>query len=306
MSGQVNTKFIANPSFGIQNVGKQTLTLGFMPCVRAAANNDDKYVGFNDISIPFMKAAFVSLLMTTNVIPDATLGMYPTAKKISLAPAMKLKVGQKVGDTTTRTDIDWPALGVLFDFLEQNPIHVTKLNVRASSIALLPSTMEVLTPNIFNGQYDRQVVNIVADTNMYQNQSNIVTLDCDFYITRSSVLRVDSSHSQLVTSQSPYSLDMDFTFDKYLSLEKALVENYELLTTQAGMAAAISEEVAAVNAKTNDVAGLQTMQVVARGPAVKVWTPVFGTPASRQPQTTKGYVSALVSVQPRYTRGENI
>lgn len=287
MNTQVNTKFIANPSFGIQSVGKQTLSLSWQARKYVTVDADpdavppvdevSHWIGFNDVCFSFAKY----IQLTGGLGVGKTI--FPFPKAISLVPEIQLHVSNEKSDRPI--ELTYSAIEVFCDFIEKNPIHVTKLNVRASDISILPSSLEILTPNIFAGQFDRQIVNIVADTNMYQNQSNIVTLNCDFYIARNSVLRVDTAFNIKNDGKNEPSLVMDMSFDKYLSLEKALVENYELLTTVAGQENAISQELATVAAKVPAVA-----ETMVQGPSAQLnvgtnWKPLFG---SIQPNVTKG------------------
>lgn len=280
----VNEKFIANPSFGIQSVGKQTITVGWRP----------RYI----IDVEEDKSA-------TPPVPEAghydgfcdwpILGVYGAALSggdsrfsplsVSLQPEIELKGTKEVGRGEDAGDYTAELSGIFFFalFLGENPIHCTKLNVRASDVIALPSTLEILTPNSFTGQFDRQIVNILADTNMYQNQNTIVTLDCDFFISRNSIIRVDSTFSD----GGIHSLSFDMTFDKYMSLEKAMVENYTLLQTSAGLQNAIESEIANINAKMPAVELQQiTATPIVREPAmvgatpvngIRVWQPVLGS-----------------------------
>ena len=293
----VNTKFIANPSFLIQSVGKQTITVNWRPLyeVLTAADTTTSpatpatghYIGFADMPLGLL-GLMMSLI--TNSAKGGTWSPF-SPMSVSLQPSMTIKGSGNTAPTATTTGYtQYTVDGIqnFIEFLDKNPIHCTKVNVRASDMAYLPSTMEILTPNSFSGQYDRQIVNILADTNMYQNQSTIVTLDCDFYLTRTSIIRVDSSFDE--NSVVP-ALAMDFTFDKYLSLEKALVENYQLLQTNAGIENAIVEEVNTINAKTQDVipatpAQPASMPVIqTQGFVASPWRRTIG---SNQPVTVKG------------------
>lgn len=265
---QVNTKFIANPSFGVSSVAGQALTLAIDPFKEAEGN---KYVGFAPVY-------FDTDLY--NGITDGLLSVTPGCTFTDPAALVQPTIAGKT---------------FFQNFVRNNPIHVTKMNVRASAAVALPNSIEVLTPNVFSGQMDRQIVNVTADSNMYQNQSNIVTLNCDIYLCRESIIVFNCAMSE---STAP-SLAIDVTFDKYLSLEKALVENYQILTTTTGMAAAINEEVANINA-----------QVAQKSPVmVEATATPFTGAQSVQPAATKGNNfmggSPYQSVQPLFTRGNN-
>lgn len=286
----VNEKFIANPSFGIQSVGKQTITVAWRPRYVIDTEADEKadpsvaevghYDGFCDWPI---LGGLGYMAADDRFSPLA----------VSLQPEIDLKGTMKSGEEEKRGYYKVPLPGSFFFglFLSENPIHCSKLNVRASDVAALPSTLEILTPNSFSGQFDRQIVNILADTNMYQNQNTIVTLDCDFFIARNSILRVDSSFNNATA----YSLYFDMTFDKYMSLEKAMVENYTLLQTSAGLQNAIESEIANINAKMPDLNTTQFVaQPVVKSPVIlnsqpiRVWRPTLGNKASGSVQPSAG------------------
>lgn len=289
---EVNTKFIANPSFMIQSVGKQTITVAWRPryIIDTAEDKDANkpvaevghYDGFCDW--PVLGSLGMQLIGSE--------GSRFSPSSVSLQPEISLRGTRKVGSGDPEGAEELSLGGTFFFglFLGENPIHCTKINVRASEVAALPATLEILTPNTFSGQMDRQIVNILADTNMYQNQASIITLDCDFFISRSSILRVDSSFNLAAAP----TLAFDMTFDKYLSLEKAMVENYELLQTSAGLQSAIDSEIATVNAKLPETQfkapvilsqGTPTMQQMS---VIKTWKPLIGGSAAPSIQPTVG------------------
>lgn len=286
---EVNTKFIANPSFMIASVGKQTITVAWRPRYIIDTAEDKSatppvaevghYDGFCDW--PILGELGSQFGLTEEFSPLS----------VSLQPSISLRGSKKPGAEESAGELTLNLSGLFFFslFLGENPIHCTKINVRADNAIALPSTLEILTPNEFSGQFDRQIVNILADTNMYQNQNTIVTLDCDFFIARNSILRVDSSFSDGMI----HTLAMDMTFDKFLSLEKAMVENYELLQTSAGLQSAIDSEIATVNAKLPETQikapvilsqGTPTMQMA----GIKTWKPLIGGSAASSIQPTVG------------------
>lgn len=125
-------------------------------------------------------------------------------------------------------------------FVQKNTIHISKLNIRATSASTLPTSILVLTPNIFTGQMDRQVLNVTADTTMYQQQNNIVTMNnVNLYVGRDSILRFEGAFSEA----SEVILNIDITIDRYLSIERALVENNRMLTTVSGQVVKAVNEV---------------------------------------------------------------
>lgn len=272
----------------IQSVGKQTITVTWRPryivdvledkTVSPPVPQSGHYNGFADWPIvPSFNAELVEA------------GVF-SPMAVSVQPSIAIKQSQNPNVTATvvgPVDSTLPGLLWFSEFLANNVVHCTKLNVRADDASALPSTMEILTPNSFTGQFDRQIVNILASGNMYQNQSNIITLDVDFFITRCSILRVDSNWA----GGAMHTLTMDMSFDKYLSLEKAMVENYQLLQTTAGVDAAIIEEVENIGAKTNDAAAvIQSVQPagLVQAQVLSPWRKVIGSSTSTQPARTKG------------------
>lgn len=255
----VNTKFIANPSFGVSSVAGQALTLGI-----------DNYDDGNGTYIGYAPVYFDGVLYS---------GVTQGLKTISPGISYTSPDGALVLPTT-----------FFACFLGNNPIHVTKMNVRAVKGSLLPSAIEIKTPQIFSGQMDRQIINVTADSNMYQNQSNIVTINCDVYLCRQSIMEFNAVFAEA----NPQMLYIDITFDKYLSLEKALIENYQILTTSVGMENAISEEIANINAQASEKSPVLASMTTAN--------------ISMQPAATKGNNfngSPYVSVQPIFSKGNN-
>lgn len=133
---------------------------------------------------------------------------------------------------------------------------------------------------------------------MYQNQANVVTINCDFYLTRLCVIDFNGTFS---TSTMP-SLNIDVQIDKYLSIEKALMENLQLMNTTTGAAAALAAEVANVNAQVADSG------IVVNGSRPGVFPTRYSGAQSVQPADTKGndfLAPAGKSLQPWRTKGNN-
>lgn len=256
----VNTKFLANPSFGVSSVAGQALTLA----IGSYDDGSGTYLGYKPIFFD----------------PVLYAGVGNGLKSISPG----ISYVSPDGVTVSPTDF-------FLSFVGRNPIHVKKMNVRAPKSQLLPSAIEIKTPNVFTGQMDRQIINVTADSNMYQNQSNIVTLNCDVYLCRESIVEFSVAFSE-ATDQTLY---LDITFDKYLSLEKALIENYQILTTSVGLENAINEEIASINA-----------QAAEKSPVLAQMVPMANG-GSVQPAAAKGNNfggSPYVSVDPLFSRGK--
>lgn len=139
-------------------------------------------------------------------------------------------------------------------FVSNNPIHVTAINLRASSVDSIPQQIIILTPDIASGQMTRQIIDVAARKNAYQYQNDIITMDgLDVYIGRDSIIRFEGAFSHTLpqgTMVTDIPCFMDLTIDRYISLEKALVENIKLLSTATGQADAINQEVAKAEAQT--------------------------------------------------------
>lgn len=249
----VNTKFLANPAWGLQSVVGQALTLTVN---MEDFDNDGIYDGYGHV------------YFDTALYGGTKQGL------VNVTPGCNYTDGYGT-----------PVSPVLFftNFVAKNPIHVKKMNVRAVSAGELPTSIEVRTPNVFTGQLDRQIVNVTADSNMYQNQANIVTLDCDIILARESVIIFNTG---AIASAANNALNIDMTFDKYLSVEKALHENLQLLATESGQANAIAQEVQQINTiAAAKVPVLQEAQVI----------PISGADNTG--------AAAAVSVQPARTKG---
>lgn len=112
------------------------------------------------------------------------------------------------------------------EFVSDNPIHIKEINLRASNINILPAQILVDTPNIFNGQMDRQLIDVSSQLNAYQYQNDIITIkDTDLLIGRNSCIIFNGGFNVPNTN----TLYVDIVVDYYLSLEKGLKDNVTLL-----------------------------------------------------------------------------
>lgn len=208
----VNTNFIAAAGWGVQNTTGQAITLQ-IDSTGTVSGGVTTYTGYADI-------IFNREVLRANAYKNGLIGVTPN-----------LDFTPKVGAGSTAV----PVSGVHFfeQFIQRNTVHITKMNFRAGTATTLPTSVVILTPNLFTGQMDRQVVNVTADTTMYQQQSNIVTMSgLDLYISRDSVIRFEGAFSEATKP----SLNIDVTIDKYISVEKSLLENMQQLNTAAGAA----------------------------------------------------------------------
>lgn len=102
-----------------------------------------------------------------------------------------------------------------------NPFYVTRLNIRATSTANLPSQVIIKTPDIFTGTMQTQIVDIGANFVSTQFQSSIVTIDnLDLFVSRNSEIEVVGGST--AASQVLY---LDFTIRAFISLEFCLQQS---------------------------------------------------------------------------------
>ena len=102
-----------------------------------------------------------------------------------------------------------------------NPFLVTRINVRASSAANLPSQIIVATPDPFSGNVQNQIVDIGANTVSTQFQTTIVTIDnLELFVSRNSTIKVEGGST--AASQVLY---LDFTIRAFISLEFCLQQS---------------------------------------------------------------------------------
>lgn len=190
----IDKNFLANASFVMKNEGTgSTVTFQVTP----VKDNNNHYVSWSDL---------VNEVSSGDRILSGVSSVSPT-----------------FGDGNDA--INWG------EFWSRNPFHISKLNLRASKSAVLPTQIIVLTPNVFTGQYDRQILDVSANKSAYQYQNDIITIECDLFISRSSKIHFNGAFDETTAP----ALYIDAAIDKYISLEKGLVENVTLLKTDAGL-----------------------------------------------------------------------
>lgn len=219
MALKSDTKFLATPGFVLKSAEGQSLTLNIKP--KLVGGN---YTKWYDVSFDPALYALTGSSVTgsgiqaitpeVNTIPDLDYGTPPTTAEM--------------------------AIYRFLDFISKNPAHVTRLNFRASKMSVIPTQITVCTPNMFSGQVEKQTLNVTAASNMYQNQSDMVTVDCDMYLGRNSFLEFNAAFSEATAP----TLNIDVKIDCYLSLEKSIYENLLILSTASGQAAAIQNATA--------------------------------------------------------------
>lgn len=266
---KINRKFLANPGFGIQNVGGQTLTMTVAGEVNNNVQTYKKIVfgclfeqlaaipledGKTDLDAFLNSLSLDAQNKIISAISHGDLQVWPVAGQVSIGSADGLKditpgVADIAGSTLSAAAF---RVALFKDFIDKNPAHITRMNIRAADMAALPQNVTIYTPNVFSGQYDKQIINVTADANMYQNQSSIITVSVDAFISRNCIIEFGGQFANLSTAKDLY---VDVTFDKYLSLEKALYENLQLLATPAGQVSAAAEAVNEVNTQVQTAVG---------------------------------------------------
>lgn len=227
---KINRKFLANPGFGIQNVGGQTLTMTI----------DGKIADGVQV---YKKVYFGSLFMQMGAA-----GALQKDGLVDITPGVQTL--ENLGGTAAEQRV-W----IFKDFVSCNPVHIIRMNIRAVSMDALPQNITIYTPNVFTGQFDKQIVNVTADANMYQNQASIITVNVDAYISRNCIVEFGGQFAVQASQTVASKLYVDVTFDKYLSLEKALYENLQLLATPAGQVSAAADAVNEVNTQVATAVG---------------------------------------------------
>lgn len=223
---EINENFLANAGFGLVAAGGQALTMQ----VASRVDGNGKHVGYADIVLNQEIAMQMAVLGNLDGL-------------IGISPAVNFTAMGQDGTKDAPAD----TVGLFRNFLQHNTAHISKLNFRAPSATTLPTSMLIFTPNIFTGQMDRQVLNITADTTMYQQQPNIVTINkVDLYIGRDSIIRFEGAFNE----NSQTILNIDITIDRYISVERALVQNLQLLGTTSGQVMYAAQVLNAEAAKT--------------------------------------------------------
>ena len=102
------------------------------------------------------------------------------------------------------------------DFWAQNPMYISKMNIRCSDSTYMPTAIVFKTPNIFTGTTDSQIVDVSANMISTQFQSTIVTLNTDIMLGRSTTIDIQG------TAAATKSVTLDLTISHFASLEVGL------------------------------------------------------------------------------------
>ena len=101
-------------------------------------------------------------------------------------------------------------------FWKQNPMYVSKMNIRCSDSTYMPTAIVFKTPNVFTGTTDSQIVDVSANMISTQFQSNIVTLNTDIMLGRMTTIDIQG------TTVATKSVTIDLTITHFASLEVGL------------------------------------------------------------------------------------
>ena len=224
----LDRNFLARPDF-VVSTGEngQTITITTAPRkVNVGTFEEEAYniTGWTDINFSYLDT---TLLMATMTIKGLS----------SVNPACTDNPSEYIVEEFGEEGAKYFAgLYNFYKFISNNPVHITKINLRTGNEAVLPQQIVIQHPNIFTGQCDQQIIDVASRKTAYQYQSGIITLDnLDVILSRGSNIKFncscnvsDGDHAQGVDTPENQ-LYIDITIDKYLSLEKALVENIALL-----------------------------------------------------------------------------
>lgn len=102
------------------------------------------------------------------------------------------------------------------DFWKNNPMYISKMNIRCSDATYLPSAIKFITPNVFTGTNDIQMVDVSANLISTQFQQNIVTLNTDIMLGRTTYVSIEGA------TVATKVLTLDLTITHFSSLEQGL------------------------------------------------------------------------------------
>lgn len=210
----IDSNFLADSGFCVKTQGNGVITtLLNYKCV--FGGDPDVAIGLQDIDFSVYGYFFIMsdfLASPYDVMPSYDGNLWP----LGLADPQDVSREKRILN--------------FIDFVRNNPIHVNKINIRATDPGMLPTQILVETPNIFEGVAGRQIIDVSSQKTAYQYQNNIVTIDnTDLFIGRNSNIKFNAAFS--MSSQDFYDkpIYIDWFVDYYLSLEKALYKNLKNL-----------------------------------------------------------------------------
>lgn len=236
----LDSNFLANPGFVIKNEGNgQIITMELAP--RTTTNGTT-----------VTQNGWADIIFMDSVNLQTPYAVSPAVEDEIYGAGNNPYGGKKAG------------IARLLNFVTHNPIHIKKINLRASDGNTLPSQIVILTPNPFTGVMDRQIVDVSSRKNAYQFQNDIITLDeLDLFVGRDAIIRFTSAFTRVnwqegdpgtldeYTLRSSAPLYVDITVDYYISLEKGLVNNVQLMKTTSGTIINAAQEIQKTQAISN-------------------------------------------------------
>lgn len=205
----IDSNFLANSGFCVKTQGSGVITTQ----LNYKFLNGDYSIATGLQDIDFSLSGYGLLMMDALVSPFDVIPSYE--KNVWFL------------DLIANTNVDkFRRVWNFIDFVRNNPIHVNKINIRATEPGMLPTQILVETPNIFEGDAGRQIIDVSSQKTAYQYQNNIVTIEgTDLFIGRNSNIKFNAAFSMDPQDFYDNPIYIDWFVDYYLSLEKALYQN---------------------------------------------------------------------------------
>lgn len=205
----IDSNFLANSGFCVKTQGSSVITTQLN--YKFSNGDTSTATGLQDIDFSF-SGYFVlitdALMSPFDVIPSYDKNMWP----LDLLGGPGMERFKRVFN--------------FIDFVRNNPIHVHNINIRATDPGMLPTQILVETPNIFEGDAGRQIIDVSSQKTAYQYQNNIVTIEStDLFIGRNSNIKFNVAFSMDPQDFYDNPIYIDWFVDYYISLEKALYKN---------------------------------------------------------------------------------
>lgn len=223
----LDRNFLATPDFFVSTgEGGQTITITLYPTLESVGGYEEEHYSLRGWNCLIFQSQYVLDYISSN---ETRFSVKPRTVTPNCIDNFMLWNFVKIEGSIV--DTSWFGVYNFMDFVEKNPIHISKLNLRAANENVLPQQIVVYTPNLFTGQSDRQIIDVASKKTADQYQNGIITIDnADLIIARNSsiefVCSMDVDNGDQPEQVLPENeLYIDITIDKYLSLEKALIEN---------------------------------------------------------------------------------
>ena len=227
----IDRNFLARPDF-VVSTGENglTVTLTLYPRLVSVGNFEEEAWNLNGWQPLFFAGGELLTFMALQLNGISCLGL---PKSVTPSVLDYYNENSNIAEVPQTNNVLAPS--IFKDFVSKNPIHISKINLRTQNENVLPQQIVVTTPNVFTGQSDRQIIDVASKKNAYQYQNGIITIDdANLIICRNSSVCFNGAFSVSNGDQSENVLPenelyIDITIDKYLSLEKALVENLKIM-----------------------------------------------------------------------------